>query len=156
MPHLSVAVVPTPDQVVVRLTGEAGVATLDRLGAALTAAAALGTRQVVVDVAGVRFTDEAPLLALTEYTQALAPAGRACRLVGAPGATRRMVAGAGLAGRLELDGLLDAVPPRPAPDEAAPAPARRPRLVRGAGRWHERRPGRGRSAPAAESLRRWR
>ncbi len=46
--HLSVAVVPAPDQVVVRLTGDAGRPTLPRLVPALTTAAGHGTASIVV------------------------------------------------------------------------------------------------------------
>ncbi len=114
--HLSVAVVPAPDQVVVRLTGDAARPTLPRLAAGLTRAAEHGTASVVVDVAGTRFPDSAALRALAGFSDTLTAAGRHCRLVGAPAATRRLVAEAGLAGVLELDGLLtgaDPVRPRP-------------------------------------------
>jgi anti-anti-sigma factor len=116
--HLSVAVVPAPDQVVVRLTGDAARPTLPRLAAGLTRAAEHGTASVVVDVAGTRFPDGAALRALVVFSDTLSAAGRRCRLVGAPAATRRLVAESGLAGVLELDGPLtgaDPVRPRPRP-----------------------------------------
>jgi anti-anti-sigma factor len=117
--HLSVAVVPAPGQVVVRLTGDAGRPTLPRLAAGLTRAAEHGTASVVVDVAGARFHDDAALRALAGFSDTLTAAGRQCRVVGAPAATRRLVAEAGLAGVLELDGPLtgvDPVRPRPRPE----------------------------------------
>jgi anti-anti-sigma regulatory factor len=116
--HLSVAVVPAPALVVVRLTGDAGVPTLTRLASALTRAAGHGTGSVVVDVAGARFADGSALQALAGFSDTLAAAGRRCRVVGAPAAVRRQVAESGLAGRLELDGPLsgqDPVRPRPWP-----------------------------------------
>jgi anti-anti-sigma regulatory factor len=117
--HLSVAVVPAPALVVVRLTGDAGRPTLARLASALTRAAEHGTGIVVVDVAGARFADGSALQALAGFSDTLAAAGRRCRVVGAPAAVRRQVADSGLAGRLELDGPLsgqDPVRPRPRPD----------------------------------------
>jgi anti-anti-sigma regulatory factor len=124
--HLSVAVVPAPAQVVVRLTGDAGLTTLPRLTAALRGAAGHGTGSVVVDVAGARFADGTALHALAGFSDILAAAGRRCRVVGAPAAVRRQVAEAGLAGRLELDGPLsgqDPVRPRnPRADGDPPAP----------------------------------
>ncbi len=116
--HLSVAVVPAPALVVVRLTGDAGRPTLARLASALTRAAGHGTGSVVVDVAGARFADGSALQALAGFSDTLAAAGRRCRVVGAPAAVRRQVAESGLAGRLELDGPLsgqDPVRPRPWP-----------------------------------------
>ena len=127
--HLSVALVPAPAQVVVRLTGDAGRPTLDRLTAALTDAAGRGTGSVVVDVAGLRFGDATGLQALARVSDTLAAAGRRLRVVGAPAAVRRQVAEAGLGGRLELDGPLsgqDPVPPRPRPDRRVPAQRRHP------------------------------
>ncbi len=107
MPHLQTAVVPAPGQVVVRLTGEADVSTTPRLTTALQQAAAVGHGAVVVDVAGVRFRDCSGLQALAAFTDALVPAGRGCRIVGAPATTRRLVRSAGLGERLELDGPVD-------------------------------------------------
>ncbi len=124
--HLSVAVVPAPAQVVVRLTGDAGLATLPRLTSALTGAAGHGTGSVVVDVAGARFADGTALHALAGFSDTLAAAGRRCRVVGAPAAVRRQVAEAGLAGRLELDGPLsgqDPVRPRSPRADGEPAAA---------------------------------
>ncbi|SDC59669.1 anti-anti-sigma factor [Geodermatophilus telluris] len=114
--HLSVAVVPAPDQVVVRLTGDAGRPTLPRLVPALTTAAGHGTASIVVDVACARFRDGSALEALAGFSDAMAAAGRRLRLVGAPAATRRLVTETGLADHLELDGPLtgqDPVRPRP-------------------------------------------
>ncbi len=124
--HLSVAVVPAPAQIVVRLTGDAGRPTLSRLSSELTRAAGHGTGDVVIDVARARFADGTGLQALAGFSDTLAAAGRRCRVVGAPAAVRRQVAEAGLAGRLELDGPLsgqDPVRPRPRPDREPPAVA---------------------------------
>ncbi len=129
--HLSVAVVPAPTQVVVRLTGDAGRPTLARLASALTSAAGQHTGSVVVDVAGARFSDVSGLQVLADFSDTLAAAGRHCRVVGAPAAVRRQVSEVGLAGRIELDGPLsgqDPVPPRPRPASettAARVPATR-------------------------------
>jgi anti-anti-sigma factor len=122
--HLSVAVVPAPGQVVVRITGDAGRVTLPRLAAGLTRAAEHGTASVVVDVAGARFIDGVALRTLAGFSDTLTAGGRQCRVVGAPAVTRRLVAEAGLAGVLELDGPLtgaDPVPPRPRPVAEPPA-----------------------------------
>jgi anti-anti-sigma factor len=161
VPHLRVALVPAPDQVVVRLTGDAETATVGRLTSALQEAAALGTRRVVVDVAGARFPDSSALHALTVFTADLAPTGRQCRVVGAPAATRRLVRTAGFADRLELDGPLTgddpvrasatAVPGRTGADPAGHALTARP--VRTARRAEER-PHRRRLRLG--TLRRWR
>ncbi|WP_158550743.1 STAS domain-containing protein [Geodermatophilus sp. TF02-6] len=137
VPHLHIALVPAPDQVVVRVTGDADTTTVARLTGALREAAGLGTGPVVVDVAGARFCDCSGLHALTVFTAALAPAGRRCRVVGAPAATRHLIRTAGLADRLELDGPLGGEDPvRTAPAVALPAapgtsapPARRPVAV---------------------------
>jgi anti-anti-sigma factor len=123
VPHLQVALVPAPDQVVVRVTGDADVSTVSRLTDALRRAAGLGTRRVVVDVAGTRFRDCSGLQALTVFTGLLAPAGRQCRVVGAPADTRRLVRDAGLADRLELDGPLDGDEPVPTGPADLPRPA---------------------------------
>ena len=105
--QLNVALVPAPDQVVVRLTGDADLSTRPPVADALTQAAGLGTRQVVVDVAGARFWDCSGLHALAEFTADLAAAGRSCRIVGAlaghPPADRRWPTSTD---RLELDGPL--------------------------------------------------
>ena len=159
MPHLQTAVVPAPDQVVVRLTGDVDVPAVPRLTSALEEAAVAGRGAVVVDVAGARFRDCSGLQALAVFTDALVPAGRHCRIVGAPAVTRRLVRSAGLDGRLELDGPVDPADPRPAVPLAAPwtpIPARRaalPYQVRPARRAEERPPRR-RLRPG--SLRRWR
>jgi anti-anti-sigma regulatory factor len=124
--HLHVAVVPAPDQVVVRLTGDAGRPTLTRLVPALTRAAGHGTTSVVVDVAGARFRDGSALQALAGFSDAMAAAGRCCRVVGAPAVTRRLVSETGLAEHLELDGPLtgqDPVRPRPRPAGEPPGVA---------------------------------
>ncbi|MGY1636153.1 STAS domain-containing protein [Geodermatophilus sp. SYSU D00742] len=163
MPHLQVVLVPAPDQVVVRVTGDAEVSTVGRLTSALQQAARFGTGRVVVDVAGTRFRDCSGLHALTVFTDTLAPAGRQCRVVGAPADTRRLVRTAGLADRLELDGPLGGEDPvRPAatdlphPPPAEPAAPRRAvtlRQVRPARRCEER-PARRRARVGV--LRRWR
>jgi anti-anti-sigma factor len=121
VPLLNVALVPAPDQVVVRLTGEADLSSAPQLSDALVQAGGLGTRQVVVDVAGVRFWDLSGLYALTGFTAELAAEGRSCRVVGAPAATRRLIGLASLAADLNLDGPL-----RELPAPVRPAPARRP------------------------------
>jgi anti-anti-sigma factor len=163
VPHLQVALVPAPDQVVVRVTGDADVSTVGRMADALQEAAGLGTHRVVVDVAGTRFRDSSGLHALTVFTAALAPAGRQCRVVGAPAATRRQVRAAGLADRLELDGPLGGDDPVrvpaavvPAPSAVPPAtPARRAvsgHPVRGVRRAEDRPP---RRRERTGGLRRW-
>lgn len=159
MPHLQVAVVRAPDQVVVRLTGDVDASTVARLTGALQEAAVVGSGPVVVDVAGLRFRDCSGLRVLAVFTDALVPAGRHCRIVGAPAATRRLVRSAGFGERLELDGPVDEAEPRPAvplPHPRTPFPARRavpPYQVRPARRAEER-PARRRLRPG--SLRRWR
>ncbi len=131
MPLLNVALVPAPDQVVVRLTGEADLSSAPQVGDALAQGGGLGTRQVVVDVAGVRFWDLSGLYALTEFTADLAAEGRSCRIVGAPAATRRLIELAALAEDLNLDGPLRELPaPRPMPvRRPVPEHAVRPRAV---------------------------
>jgi anti-anti-sigma factor len=159
VPHLQTAVVPAPGQVVVRLTGEADVSTTPRLTTALQQAAAVGHGAVVVDVAGVRFRDCSGLQALAAFTDALVPAGRRCRIVGAPAPTRRLVRSAGLGDRIELDGPVDEVAPRP----AAPLPAPRTTFpARRAGQPYQARPARRaedrplRRQVRPGTLRRWR
>lgn len=110
MPLLNVALVPAPDQVVVRLTGEADLSSAPLLDDGLAQAGGLGTRQVVVDVAGVRFWDLSGLYSLIEFTSDLAAAGRSCRIVGAPAATRRLIGLASLAAELNLDGPVQELP----------------------------------------------
>jgi anti-anti-sigma factor len=107
VPYLTAALVPAPDQVVVRLVGDADVSTASTVANALSRAAGLGTRQVVVDVAAARFTDCSGLHELADFTGDLAAAGRACRIVGALPATRRLIGMANLTGRLQLDGVPD-------------------------------------------------
>ena len=158
MPHLHIAVVPAPDQVVVRLTGEVGGAAAPRLTRALHEAAVTGRGAVVVDVAGASFGDCSGLHVLAEFTDELVPAGRRCRIVGAPAVTRRLVRASGLGERLELDGPADQAEPRPAalPSSRAPSSARHavlPYQVRPARRTEERPDRRGQRR---ESLRRWR
>ena len=76
MPLLNVALVPAPDQVVVRLTGDADLSTVPLLADALTQAAGLGTRDLVVDVAlGIALPEreqprvEVPLLGLCVHLE---------------------------------------------------------------------------------------
>ena len=121
MPLLNVALVPAPDQVVVRVTGDADLSSALLLRDALARAGSRGTRQVVVDVAAVRFWDLSGLYALTEFTAELAAQTRSCRIVGAPAVTRRLITLASLGGELNLDGPL-----RELPLPTRPAPARRP------------------------------
>jgi anti-anti-sigma factor len=126
VPLLNVALVPAPDQVVVRLTGDADLSTVPLLTDALLQAAGLGTRQLVVDVAAVRFWDSSALRALAEIGGELTAAGRGCRVVGAGRDTRRLVRAAGLGDSLELDGPIfeRAVPrhPETRPAERPPVP----------------------------------
>jgi anti-anti-sigma factor len=124
VPPLNVALVPGPDQVVVRLTGDADLSTVPLVSDALAQGANLGTRQIVVDVAGAHFWDVSGLHALAEFTGDLAAAGRSCRIVGALSATRRLIGLADLTHRLELDGPVPAQQTRSA--AARPGmPARR-------------------------------
>jgi anti-anti-sigma factor len=159
VPHLHIAVVRGPDQVVVRLTGDIDVRAAGRLDRALQEAAVTGRGAVVVDVAGARFRDCSGLRVLALFSDALVPAGRSCRVVGAPAATRRLVRSAGLGDRLELDGPVDEVDPRtavPVPAPRTSSPGRRavvPYPVRPARR-PEDRPLRRRVRP--RTLRRWR
>jgi anti-anti-sigma factor len=159
VPHLQIAVVRAPDQVVVRLTGDVDVPVAGRLRRALQEAAVAGRGTVVVDVAGARFQDCSGLRVLAVFSDALVPAGRSCRVVGAPAATRHLIRSAGFGDRLELDGPVDEVDPRPAaplPTPRTAAPARRavvPYQLRPARR-AEDRPLRRRVRPG--TLRRWR
>ncbi len=107
MPLLNAALVPAPDQVVVRLTGDVDLSTAPLVADALSRAVGLGTRQVVVDVAGARFWDCSGLGVLAGVTRELDSAGRALRIVGALPATRRLIGMANLAGRLHLGGVPD-------------------------------------------------
>jgi anti-anti-sigma factor len=91
VPQLHVTLVTAPYQVVVRVTGDADFSTRPLLADALHQAAGLGTRQVVIDLAGVSFWDCSGLHVLTAFTADLGAAGRACRIVGAPARTRRLI-----------------------------------------------------------------
>src|SRR3954454_20087543 len=122
VPLLNVALVPAPDQVVVRLTGDADLSTVPLLSDALAQAAALGTPHVVVDVAAARFWDSSALRALATISAELIGAGRGCRVVGAGPATRRLIRAADLSALLELD---DPIPDR-TPAEPPPSPVSRP------------------------------
>lgn len=123
---LNVALVPGPDQVVVRFTGESDLATSPVITEALGRAAALGTRQVVVDVATTKFWDVSGLHALVAFTVELSRAGRSCRIVGALADTRRLIGLAGFAEHLRLDGAVPAPPRRPVGRPRPAMPARRP------------------------------
>lgn len=126
MPQLNVALVPAPDQVVVRVTGEADLSTAGLVTDALTQAAALGTESVVVDVAAARFWDCSALHALATFTTDLARAGRRCRVVGATAATRRLVVLADFATTLVLDGPVHLPGVAPAAAAAPRPPITRP------------------------------
>jgi anti-anti-sigma factor len=136
VPLLTVALVPAPDRIVVRLTGEADLSTDELLTGELARAAALGTPLLIMDVAGVRFWDCSGLHALVDLTGRLHAAGRQCRIVGAGAETRRLIAMADFTAALDLDGLVtpsDRLRRRPVPGPpaarghrcplAAPAPA---------------------------------
>jgi anti-anti-sigma factor len=125
VPLLHAALVPAPYQVVVRLTGDADLSTTPLVTEVLTQAAGLGTQHVVVDVAGARFWDVSVLHALVRFSAELAAAGRACRIVGALQATRRLISAAQLTDRLQLDGPATTAA-RPAPRWDDGMPARRP------------------------------
>jgi anti-anti-sigma factor len=123
VPLLTVALVPAPDRIVVRLTGETDLSTAPLLTDELTRAAALGTRAVIVDVAGVRFWDCSGLHALVDLTAELSRAGRPVRIVGAGAQTRRLIAMADFSAELELDGpvrLAARSRREPRPPRAAP------------------------------------
>jgi anti-anti-sigma factor len=146
VPQLNVALVPAPDQVVVRLTGDADLSTAPLVADALMQAARLRTRQVVVDLAGARFWDASGLRTLADFTRELAADGRACRIVGALPGMRRLIGMAGLADSLLLDGPLA---DRPRPTAAASAERR------GRGRMPGRGPATGHPEPqpSAQPLR---
>jgi anti-anti-sigma factor len=129
VPLLNVALVPAPDQVVVRLTGDADLSTVPLLADALAQAAGLGTRDLVVDVAAARFWDSSALRALATISVELGRAGRGCRIVGAGPATRRLIRAADLLDVLELDGP---IVEHAAQEPAVPQPRafRRPPAVR--------------------------
>lgn len=124
MPLLTVAHVPAPDRIVVRLMGETDLSTAPLLTDELARAAARGTRAVIVDVAGVRFWDVSGLHALADLTAELGRAGRWVRIVGAGRQTRRLIAMADFSAALELNGpvqLSQRVRRQPNPHPAAPA-----------------------------------
>jgi anti-anti-sigma factor len=126
VPQLDVSLVPAPDQVVVRVTGDADLSTAPLLAGALARASGLHTPHVVVDLAGARFWDCSGLSELAEFTSELAADGRACRIVGALPRTRRLIGMANLTGRLLLDGALAAVTARAPAGRSGRVPARRP------------------------------
>nr|WP_246324613.1 STAS domain-containing protein [Petropleomorpha daqingensis] len=126
---LNVALVPAPDQVVVRLTGDADLSTVPLLADALAQAASLGTRGLVVDVAAARFWDSSALRTLATISGELGRAGRGCRIVGAGPATRRLIRAADLTDVLELDGPITELP-KPDPAGPQPRPAHRPPSLR--------------------------
>jgi anti-anti-sigma factor len=146
---LNVVLVPGPDQVVVRLTGESDLSTAPLLADGLTRAASLGTPQIVVDVAPVRFWDVSGLHTLVAFTLELAAADRTCRIVGAPASTRRLIELADLAPELNLGGVVRELPNFVATSPRPPRPAlrtgrsRRP-VPAGAGNPH--------GAPVADGL----
>ena len=121
MPQLTVALVPAPDQVVVRLTGEGDLSTAAFLTDALARAVGHGTRCVVVDVSRACFWDCSGLHALADAAARLRADGRQCRIVGATAATRRLIAMAGFTGALELDGPVAAAAPEPVRPRRRPA-----------------------------------
>jgi anti-anti-sigma factor len=125
VPLLTVALVPAPDRIVVRLTGETDLSTAPLLGGELARAAARGTRTVIVDVSNVRFWDCSGLHALADLTAQLGRAGRQVRVVGAGQATRRLIAMADFTAALELDG----------PVQLAERPRRRPSSPRTTPAW---------------------
>lgn len=104
MPLLTVVLVPAPERVVLRLTGEADLSTLSTLSDALAEAADTGAEHVVVDVRAVHFWDSSNLGALAIATAALTASGRTCRVVGAGTATRRLIHLAAYDGLLDVDG----------------------------------------------------
>lgn len=104
MPPLTIALVPAPDRIVIRLTGESDLSTTALLAAEVTEAAARGTRSVLVDVSAVRFWDCSGLHVLADLTADLGRTGRSVRIVGAGRETRRLIAMADFSGALELDG----------------------------------------------------
>lgn len=126
MPLLTVALVPAPDRIVVRLSGETDLSTAPLLGDELARAAAAGTHTVIVDVSAVRFWDCSGLHALADLTAELGGAGRQCRVVGAGAATRRLIAMAGFTDALDLAGPVQQPPGRARrpPDLARTAPVR--------------------------------
>jgi anti-anti-sigma factor len=103
VPLLTLAVLPTVDRVVVRLSGDSDLSTRPVLEEALHRARDLGSAQVELDVAAVRFWDCSGLQTLSSFTARLAAAGRRCVVVGASGRTRRLIDLAGFGGSLQLD-----------------------------------------------------
>ncbi|MGY1803685.1 STAS domain-containing protein [Blastococcus sp. SYSU D00922] len=103
VPQLNVALVPAPDQVVLRLTGDVDLSTSPLVADALGQAAGLGTPQVVVDLGSARFWDCSGLHELVRFTRELQAAGRSCRVVGAQPAARRLIGMANLTAELQLD-----------------------------------------------------
>ncbi|MFP5369718.1 MAG: STAS domain-containing protein [Actinomycetes bacterium] len=104
MPTLTAVLVPAPDRIVVRFTGETDLSTAPAFAAELARAAAHGTRWVLVDVSRLRFWDCSGLHSLAYVTAELAQAGRQVRIIGAGAATRRLIAMADFSEALELDG----------------------------------------------------
>jgi anti-anti-sigma factor len=144
VPLLSTTLVPGPDQVVVRLTGEVDLSTAPQVRTALLRAAEAGADRVVVDVAQAVFWDCSGLHELAQFTDELSRDGRHCRIVRATPATRRLIGLANYAPLLRIDGPLDdpniaradrrpVLPPRPlppvtpdrAPEGGRPARSRR-------------------------------
>jgi anti-anti-sigma factor len=107
VPLLSTTLVPGPDRVVVRLSGEVDLSTAPRLREALLRSADAGAARVVVDVARAVFWDCSGLHELARFTDDLARDGRHCRIVRATPATRRLIGLANYAPLLRLDGPLD-------------------------------------------------
>src|SRR3712207_8895328 len=97
VPQLNVALVPAPDQVVLRLTGDVDLSTSPLVDDALGQAAGLGTTRVVVDLGSARFWDCSGLHELVTFARKLQTDGRSCRIVGAQPATRRLIGMANLA-----------------------------------------------------------
>jgi anti-anti-sigma factor len=128
VPLLSTVLVPGPDQVVVRLSGEVDLSTVEQVRGALRRAAGSGAARVVVDVARASFWDCSGLHELAAFTEELARAGRQCPIVRATPATRRLIGLANYAPLLQLDGPLDDPNiSRAAQGGTPPAPARPPR-----------------------------
>ena len=125
---LTAVLVPAPDRVVVRFTGETDLSTAPSFSAELARAAARGTRSVIVDVSSLRFWDCSGLHALADLTAELAQAGRHVRIVGAPAATRRLIAMADFTAALDVDGPVQLPRQQPGPPPTAPA----------SGRWRSR------------------
>jgi anti-anti-sigma factor len=125
VPQLHVALVRAPDQVVVRLSGDADLSTAPLVAGALSEAAGVGTPRVVVDLGSTRFWDCSGLHELVTFTRELHDAGRSCRVVGAQPSTRRLIALADLGSELQLDGVGAALAGRSAAGRT-PAPRARP------------------------------